>query len=263
MFIAKKILGSLLQPLPLSLLIAIIGFYLLWRGRQRILGKLMLSIALVMVYGFSTPFIANGLIKPLEQQYPALIQTDDYQSVEFIVVLGGGHKVTEWTPISSHLTDAALKRVVEGLRLKKELSHAQLIFSGGAVFSQHREADTMARIANAMTYTTGLSHDLANDFSDTYIVENETRDTASQAKAIARLVNDKPFLLVTSAAHMPRSMWLMQQQGLKPIAAPTDFRAYTINWNNPISLFPSASNLKKSESAIHEYLGQWWAKLTH
>ncbi|NOX26588.1 MAG: envelope biogenesis factor ElyC [Gammaproteobacteria bacterium] len=253
MFLAKKILGSLLQPLPLSLIVAAFGVYLLWRGRQQTLGKLMIGLALVMVYGFSTPFIGNGLIKSLEQQYPAIIETSQYQSIEFIVVLGGGHKVTAWTPVSSHLSGAALKRVTEGLRLQKELSNAQLIFSGGAVFSEYSEANTMARIANAITQTPGE-----------FIVENQTRDTASQAKAIAQLVDDKPFLLVTSAAHMPRSMWLMQQHGLKPIAAPTDFQAYTTHyWNNPTRLFPGSHYLKKSESAIHEYLGQWWAKLTH
>lgn len=252
MFLAKKILGSLLQPLPLSFIITAIGLYLLWRGRQQNLGKLMIGLALIIVYGFSTPFISNSLIKSLEQQYPAIIDTSDYQSIEYIVVLGGGHKVTDWTPISSHLSSAALKRMTEGLRLKKELSNAQLIFSGGAVFSKESEADTMAGIAKAITQTPG-------DF----IMENETRDTASQAKAIAQLVDGKPFLLVTSAAHMPRSMWLMQQRGLKPIAAPTDFQAYPINSSNPTGLFPDSSYLKKSESAIHEYLGQWWAKLTH
>ncbi len=91
------------------------------------------------------------------------------------------------------------------------------------------------------------------------IIENKTRDTAEQASAISKLLGKQPFLLVTSAVHMPRSMLLMEQYDLNPIAAPTDYRVSETNWSDPYTYLPSARYLSRSESAIHEYLGQWWA----
>ncbi|MBN4078511.1 envelope biogenesis factor ElyC [Gammaproteobacteria bacterium AH-315-C21] len=252
MFFAKKILGSLLKPLPLSVLIALIGVYLIWFSQHQKLGRFAVGLALVLLISFSTPFVANSLIKPLEQQYPAILDTNPYNTVAFIVVLGGGHSVDDDTPISSHLSSSALKRLIEGLRLQRELPHATLIVSGGAVFSQHREANTMTAVIKALKI---------ND--DKLIIENNARDTASQASAIAELVDDQAFLLVTSAAHMPRSMLLMQQHGLNAIAAPTDTRATKTDASDITAYFPSGTYLKKSESAIHEYLGQWWAMLQH
>ena len=49
-------------------------------------------------------------------------------------------------------------------------------------------------------------------------------DTAQEARAIAALIGRAPFILVTSAYHMPRAMRLMLQAGLDPIPAPTGQR---------------------------------------
>ena len=38
------------------------------------------------------------------------------------------------------------------------------------------------------------------------VLESESRDTEESAKAVAPIVQKDPFLLVTSASHMPRSM---------------------------------------------------------
>ncbi len=256
MFLAKKIIASLLQPLPLSLIVALLGLYLLWLGRHQKLGKFCIGLALIMVFGFSTPFASNHLIRSLEQQYPSILDAKAYHSVKYIVVLGGGHAVNEATPISSHLSSSTLKRLVEGLRLQRalagpgQLQDTKVILSGGAVFDQHHEADTMASIAIALGFP---SHQI--------IIEKRARDTSSQAVEIAKLLGEQRFFLVTSAAHMPRSMLLIQNQGLKPIAAPTDFHAGEAQWKDPTSFLPNSRHLKKSERAIHEYLGQWWAQL--
>ena len=61
--------------------------------------------------------------------------------------------------------------------------------------------------------------------------------------------------------HIPRSMYLFQQQGLEPIPAPTEFRTgghHNLNWQD---WFPNARSLTLFESAWHEYLGKLWAMM--
>jgi uncharacterized SAM-binding protein YcdF (DUF218 family) len=60
---------------------------------------------------------------------------------------------------------------------------------------------------------------------------------------------------------MPRSVSLFRKQGLDPLPAPTDHEAIQGNGLRPGAFFPSGNGLKKSESAVHEYLGTLWARL--
>lgn len=92
------------------------------------------------------------------------------------------------------------------------------------------------------------------------LMETASRDTKDQAVNIANIVGKERFILVTSAAHMPRSMELFHNDGLNPVPAPTDFKAQ----KSPISLytfFPESDAIESTQDAIHEYLGILWAKL--
>lgn len=95
--------------------------------------------------------------------------------------------------------------------------------------------------------------------SEKVVVETASINTADQAHELAAIVHDQPFYLVTSAIHMPRSMALCQQQGLHPIAAPTDFTFFwsTDTWVKMV--IPNSYNLAYTSIALHEILGKIWA----
>jgi uncharacterized SAM-binding protein YcdF (DUF218 family) len=62
-------------------------------------------------------------------------------------------------------------------------------------------------------------------------------------------------ILVTSAFHMTRARALFEQQGLRVIEYPVDFRVGA-SGNAPTDYFPSAGALRNSDEAIREWLGQ-------
>lgn len=95
---------------------------------------------------------------------------------------------------------------------------------------------------------------------DLYL-DTRSKDSKDQAQEVKKIVDGKRFIVITSAAHMPRVMALFKKQGLLPIPAPTDYRIKTRQPINPGMFFPGASNLRNAENAIHEYLGLIWAKL--
>ena len=64
-----------------------------------------------------------------------------------------------------------------------------------------------------------------------------------------------PFVLVTSAYHMPRAVRLMQRAGQHPIPAPTGQRVGAFPWRGFHRWLPTSAGLRDTELALHEYLG--------
>jgi len=84
------------------------------------------------------------------------------------------------------------------------------------------------------------------------------KDTKEEALFTKTVVGEEPFILVTSASHMPRAMMLFESLGMHPIAAPTAF--YTTEFRGYLRA-PTARAFYLSSIAIHEYIGIVWEKL--
>src|SRR5207253_3854346 len=127
MFLLKKIISSLFLPLPVCALLLIAGLIFLWfTGRQR-LGRILVSLGTATLLLFSNVSIPNLLLQPLERPYaPALVTPQQVVSltqppVKWIVVLGAGDTYSPSLPPTTQLHAASLARIVEALRLYKEL----------------------------------------------------------------------------------------------------------------------------------------------
>jgi uncharacterized SAM-binding protein YcdF (DUF218 family) len=68
-------------------------------------------------------------------------------------------------------------------------------------------------------------------------------------------LGDSPFILVTTASHMPLAMLWMKHRGARPIAAPTGQRVSGKDKFAPGPWLPSSDGLDKTEHALHEYVG--------
>lgn len=248
MFVAKKIITLLLMPLPLLLLMGMIGLLLLWFSRRQHAGKALVGLAIILLAVASSPWAASRLLAPLERQFPPILARQP--ATEYIVVLGGGHVSEQGLPVSSRLNSASLARIAEGIRLYRLHPGSRLLLSGGPVFDPEAEAATMQAAALILG---GVP---AQDITQ----EGTSRDTAEQAHLLAPLLKGKRFLLVTSAAHLPRAMALFRQQGLAPVAAPTDYQVKRGQLHGPGRYFPGAAALRKTEIALHEYLGLAWIR---
>ena len=217
-----------------------------------------MTLGTVLLLLLSLPGISSQFLTPLERRYPALLHPEKISwegqksgtSPKWIVVLGGGHRSDPRLPANSQISAAALGRVVEGVRLYKTIPGSKLLLSGGGVFDPVPEAEVMAQIAELL----GVK---SQDIS----LESDSRDTAEEAEIIGKRIGRERFILVTSAAHMPRSMALFKKRGLQPIPAPTDFLVREGPGADPGRFFPQAASLAQVETALHEYLGLAWAWL--
>lgn len=240
MFILKKLISRLFFPLSLVIELLLLGTFLKKRR------KLFLLTGVTLLYLFSFGPFNYLILRPLESQHVPISASTLNKEVRWIVVLSGGSREdTALTP-EDRLSDASLKRLMEGLRLSRLLPNARLVLSGGDYRGISPDAIIMRQIA--------LDQGVA---PERIILEAASWDTIDQAKFLKDRLGQAPFYLVTSASHMTRARRMFKRLETKPIAAPTDFRAVRAPFQL-LDLFPQAATLADTEKAFYEYLGLSW-----
>jgi uncharacterized SAM-binding protein YcdF (DUF218 family) len=245
-FLLKKIFTLFFFPLSLSLGLLTTGVFFLWFSKKQKTGKIIITVSALLLITTSYGLFSSLGLKWLESRYPPIDLTHASQA-KWVVVLGGGIISDPKITLISQLSKSTLIRLLEGVCLYRKIPGSKLILSGGRVFNGPAEAELMGKVAVSL----GVS------LSD-MILECDSRDTSDQASIMKRYVGKDPFILVTSAYHMKRSMLLFTKQGMQPIPAPTDFLMISSSVIRPASFFPRGAVIDETEKMIHELLGILW-----
>lgn len=248
MFLFKKLLGDLLLPLPVSLLLVAAGLVLALFKRPRFACTALAVGALIPVSLGYRP-VSQAITAPLEHRYPPLVTIPrGGPPIKWVVVLGGGIVCDPSLPGRDQLSRDSLVRLLEGIRLYRQLPGAALLVSGG---DRCGEARPMAETAELLGVNPA---DVALDA--------QSPDTETEAAVIKPMIGRDRFILVTSAVHMPRSIGLFERKGMHPIPAPTAYTARRTTEPRVYEMiYPYAENLLAASNAFHEYYGIVWAKL--
>jgi uncharacterized SAM-binding protein YcdF (DUF218 family) len=252
MITLARFLTPFLMPLPLGLLFVFLGLtFVLLKLQRMALVALLCSLGIFCVFGYGLP--TRSRLYALERQYPPLhieqLPEQQRQQIKFVVVLGNTHVSDPTVPETGQLGTASLYRLFEGIRLHRELPNSWLVVSGGA-----NQEDPLANAVVVGRTAQQLGVD-----GGRLVIEDRPRDTVEEAQLLKPLLKDAPFVLVTSAAHMARAMQIFQHEGLKPVAAPTDFIVKDKQQLSSSSLLPSSFNLELSEQVLYEWLGSLWS----
>jgi len=257
MFSLKKFLAPLLSPLSICVELMAFGLVLLLFSRKQKTGKCFVILGMVVLVMCSYEGVSGRILRTLETQYPPLQVAElmpyknegiGTRSVKWVVVLASGVAGDPTLPIQLQISHYSRVRLMEGIRLHRLLPGSKIILTGGIGFEGPPEATTLSRVAEEL----GVAK------SD-MVLEVESRDTKDHPFYVRHIVKDEPFILVTSAFHMPRAMRLFMKQGLVPIPAPAGPWKPAKEFWSPANLFPSASGLRLAELAYHEYMGLTWA----
>ncbi len=245
LFTLKKIVSIFLMPLSIGLILFFLGLIFLYSKNYK-RAKIFLSISFLWMALIAYSPFSNSLIKPLENQYKAYLEIDS--NINYILVLGSGHVTNNNVSKISQVSNTALMRIAEGIRIYKQLDNAKIIFSGYAgkdIKTPH------AFIAKDVAISLGVS-------KENILTQEEAKDTQEEAELVSKIVNNEKFILVTSASHMPRAMKIFQNQSLNAIAAPTDFLSKE---DGDYLREPRAKEIRKTEVAMHEYIGMLWYEI--
>jgi uncharacterized SAM-binding protein YcdF (DUF218 family) len=241
-FTLGKLLAALTGPANFLMLIAAVGAIAIGRRWGR---RLLVMAVLAMVLIATTP-VANWFLWPLEQRFPAP-NLDTLPEVDGIIILGGAiMPVGSAEHGSPQLTrDAERLTVLPGLM--RRYPHARIVFAGGS--GDPRQPDSREAPFVAM-----LFHDWGLDGAR-ILYEGASRDTWENAENSRSLITGERWLLVTSAAHMPRSMGVFRLAlpDVAFIAFPVGYNANrSERWRFGLNL---ADNLSMLETAAHEWRG--------
>jgi uncharacterized SAM-binding protein YcdF (DUF218 family) len=247
MFFVKKIFGCLLSPGVIILVILGLGLLkLTLANKPKRSGWALIFLGIVCYYFFTTAFLPQTLLFPLKSKYKPLQQVQDIGKIDYIVVLSGDVRDNPQDPPTSQLGAATAFRVVEGIRLFHLFSEQPtLIMSGG---DQPVAGEVMVAFARSLGVPAAK-----------LLAETRSLDTYGNALGVKPIVKDAPFVLVTSASHLPRAMIIFQTLGMRPVPAPADINIYSRNTGN--RFLPAGEFLEEMEKAIHEYLGLVYLKL--
>ena len=256
MFHFSKLLTAITQPMFWLALWWALALLLLVRWRRPAVIMLWSGLLMLGLLGFRA--IPDALLRPLENRYPVpASQTLDQHAG--IIVLGGavGDQDSDVAHGQLPLGQAA-ERMTVPVGLMRQHPRLSLVFSGGEG-RLLTTGVTEAELARVFYQHQGLDMRRVT-------LEGGSRTTRENAQQVAKLLGGRchqPWLLVTSAWHMPRSMAEFEAEfskiSCKLTPYPVDFRTGDAT---PLTEYALAHSLLRWQTALHEWLGLWVYGLT-
>lgn len=245
-FILSKTVGFLAYPSNALALLALLGLGLFaTRFRRAGVWLIGTSVVLLAIAGWSP--LGNVLILPLEQRFPPWDAS--LGPPDGIIVLGGAVSPEVSADRNEPQLNEAAERLAAMVTLARQYPDARLVYSGGSgnlVYNEAMEAD----YALDLMVRLGVPRDRVQ-------IERRSRNTAENASLTKALVQPKPgerWLLVTSAAHMPRAVGIFRAAGFPVEAFPVDWR--TRGAGDLVRPFDRVSRgLPRVDTAAREWVG--------
>ena len=249
-FILSKVIGFFLDPLHIIAgLVCVLGLLILVGIRRYTRWLALLSLAAVGLTG-AVP-IWNHTLLAMETTYESPASID---SAAGLIVLGGALSSGFITETHGQVAlNSAAERMTTALHLMEAHPEMPLVFSG---FSGRfiRSSQSESDLALAFFQTMGAD-------TQRILLENQSRNTLENARYTRELIDfagNGPWVLVTSAFHMPRAVEIFTDQGIAVIPYPTDFRSQaTMPWR-----WDLADGAEQLGIILHEWIGLTVYRLT-
>jgi uncharacterized SAM-binding protein YcdF (DUF218 family) len=194
------------------------------------------------------------MLRELEQRYP-IPSAEVVQQHVGVIVLGGGtgHPETYLAHDQVPLNEGA-ERMTVPMGLLHQYPEFEMVFAGGEG-QLATTGVTEAMLAERFFQEQGV--DMAR-----VRFEGGSRNTRENAQRIADLLGarcQEPWLLVTSASHMPRALPEFEATGCLVTPYPVDFRTGD---STALTEYALVSSLGRWQTVLHELLGQLVYRLT-
>ena len=253
-FVFSKVIQILIEPLNwLMILIALALLFLLLRKNNLVRRALVVALCLGFFIGYMPT--SQFAMRILEDAVPQTALTSErFDEVGGILILGGaiegGSIARDRGEVSIY---SAAERVTKALQLLRQHPELPFIFSGhsGRLLPQGpSETEAFKQLLQEQ----GLGNHPG-------YFENQSRNTYENMVYSKKIIDGvaekentpvKPWLLITSARHMLRSMQAAQKQGLILLPVLVDYQtSYSYSWHR----FDLVKGGEQWNWFIHELVG--------
>lgn len=241
-FDLETVAKYLVLPSTMIAVSALVGLVLLCLRQTRRWGGGFCLGAFAGYLIFGAGPVAFLLLSHLEYQVPSA-PVSEREGVRTIVVLAAHAESDLAIPVSSRVSSETAYRLLETLSLFQGDLDSRVVVSGGGV---------TPAIMREVLISVGVP-------ADHIMVDSDSASTFESALHLAPLLGSSPFLLVTSAGHMPRAKGVFLKAGTTPRAVPTHYMSKR-NWL-AIRYLPSPLHLTYSDLAVSEYAALVWYRL--
>lgn len=249
----SKLLPLFVYPVGMTCLLLALALIL---NRHKRLRVVLTLAGLLVLYLASNRWVSYSLAQSLEWRY---LPPEMLPQVDAVVVLGGATESQQY-PRPSVEVNGAGDRVLYSAQLYRDGVAPVLLLSGGSIDWQDGDGGSPAQDMAAILNEIGIP-------DSALWLQNRSQNTHEDAVYSAALLKEAGItrvILVTSAAHMPRSVALFEHEGIEVIPAPVDYTITREGWQTLtnggwqaklISLVPNSSSLGLTTSVMKEYLG--------
>ncbi len=247
MFYASKILSVLTQPLTWVAILLLVAW---WRQPESpVAARRIHLLAVILALAVGWKPLPDALLRHLE--YLTKAPGGGLEAYAGMVVLGGAilppHMREGRDQVS--LNEAA-ERMTVPVALMRQYPHLLLLFTGGES-GLSPEGTSAATSARRFFRSLGVEDERAIYEA----VARTTYENAVLSAAMPGVDKGRPWLLVTSAWHMPRALATFRDAGWNVTPYPVDYLTGTRTHWTEYSLVGSAL---RWQIALHEYFG-WLA----
>jgi len=247
MFLVSKLLSAFTQPLTWVALLLCLAWW--WLPRRPVAARRTLLGALALGVGLGWQPLPDALLRSLEARYP--VPADGaLEAHAGVLILGGAQGGGDlWLARGQVPLNEAAERMTVPAALLRQHPRLRLLFTGGEG-RLNATGVTEAAMARAFFDSLGVP-------ASQVLYEEASRSTYENAVLSAALPGvDKarPWLLLTSAWHMPRAVATFRAAGWNVTPYPVDYRTGAAT---PWTEYSLVSSAQRWQMALHEWIG--WA----
>ena len=254
-FVFSKIVQFCIEPLNWVMVFVVLSLLFLGLRKPHLCKRfLLLALADLLLVGWLPT--SEGLLRALEDATPK-VKFAQKSEADFggIIILGGAIEGGEISLDRGEVSIySSAERVTKAFELIRQYPQLPFIFSGfsGRLSPKGMsEADAFKRLIMEQGLPDKNAH-----------YENQSRNTYENVSLMKPMISElgvkgendvpKPWLLITSASHMYRSLKIFQKQGIEVIPVPVDYQTgNSLHWGS----FGLVDGAQQWNNFLHELIG--------
>jgi uncharacterized SAM-binding protein YcdF (DUF218 family) len=240
----SHVVRVLTDPANTLFLVLLFATVLLWAGKWHV-GRWIVTASIGVLALLVFVPVGTLLLMPLEQRFGRPSELPE--TVDGIIVLGGAQQPRLSKVYGVSALNGRAERLTTFLALARRYPSAKLVASGGWT-DPHDPGATEAATTRMFLREQG--------FDVTRVLfEERSRNTYENvvfSKDLAQPRSGETWLVVTSAADLPRAVGVFRRNGWHVLPVPCDYETIPPDWLPTLSLL---SHLQLVDHALHEWLG--------